>query len=267
MTWGFQGNSGGTNTGTQGWGNYLQQQAQQFTPNAPSSPDITTDAWGNKHRTVMNDMLSGQRNQLDDYVKRAGMTGIQRGGFQQQTAAPSAQYDAIKNLAGGYGDRYNQALAYMNQLGEFDQRNYQTQAQTYSDLVGAATQYQSGAEQRELEAYLQQKAGEAAMAQQLAQQQWQTGERMGTQGWQSQEAMREREQQAALQQAQAQAAMTQQQAQQRWQTGERTGTQQYQSVQDSLQRQLAWNSLMEQLKTQKYSADMGYMGSLAGSIL
>jgi hypothetical protein len=256
MTWGFQGNSGGTNTGTQGWGNYLQQQAQQFTPNAPSSPDITTDAWGNKHRTVMNDMLSGQRNQLDDYVKRAGMTGIQRGGFQQQTAAPSAQYDAIKNLAGGYGDRYNQALAYMNQLGEFDQRNYQTQAQTYSDLVGAATQYQSGAEQRELEAYLQQKAGEAAMAQQLAQQQWQTGERTGTQAYQTEQDARQREWQTG-----------ERTGTQGWQTAERMGTQQYQSIQNQLAQQQAWNSLMAQLQAQKYATDLGYMGSLAGSIL
>jgi len=257
MTWGFNSNSGSPgNVQAQGWGNYLQNQIGGYSQNAPQAPNVTQPGpWQDTHRAVMGDMLSGQRNQMDEYVKRAGATGVQRGGFTNPNQ-PQLQYEAIKNLAGGYGDRYNSALAYTQGLADYDQRNYQTQAQTYSNLVNAANQYQSGTEQRELEAYLQQKAGESAMAQLLQQQQWQGGQ-----------SELERQQQTAMQQAQAQAAADLARQQQTWQTRERTGTQQYQSIQDALQRQLAWNSLVEQLKTQKYGADLGYMSSLAGSII
>ena len=123
------------------WQNYLQGQTANYNMQQPQAPNVTQGQWKDLHQTVMNDMLSGQRNMINDYVRRAGMTGVQRGGFTPATYAPSQnQYAAVQQLAQGYGDRYNQSLDYVQKLAQFQQQQYQAQQQQLANLWQAQQQ-------------------------------------------------------------------------------------------------------------------------------
>ncbi len=66
-------------------------------------------------RDYMSNVLGGQRNQLDDYVRRTAGAGVKRGGMNVAggPAMDSALHkNAMKTLASGYSDRFREAMDY-----------------------------------------------------------------------------------------------------------------------------------------------------------
>lgn len=66
-------------------------------------------------KDYMANVLGGQRNGLDDYVRRAAGAGIRRGGMNVAggPALDSAlHHEAMRNLASGHADRFRDAMAH-----------------------------------------------------------------------------------------------------------------------------------------------------------
>jgi hypothetical protein len=84
----------------------------------------------------MGQVMSGQRNQMDEYVRRASNAGVTRGGQNVQggpSYASAANQQAMSNLASGYEDRFNQAMSYLA-------NQYTAQNQAWKDAAEVATQ-------------------------------------------------------------------------------------------------------------------------------
>jgi hypothetical protein len=66
-------------------------------------------------KDYMSNVLGGQRNQLDDYVRRTAAAGVKRGGMNV-TGGPvfdsALHQSAMKTLAAGYSDRFREAMDY-----------------------------------------------------------------------------------------------------------------------------------------------------------
>jgi hypothetical protein len=215
------------------WQTNLQgQNARYDTAKMPTAPDVTQPEWGNKQKAVMSDMMSGQRNQLEDYVRRASLTGVQRGGFNVAGApnyASGLQREAVNSLAAGYDSRYANSLKYMQDLANFEQGQYQNQQQNLGNLWGLqgqalGLQGQDVANQRGYDVSMKQLADKGA------EREWQTGERTGTQSWQ---------------------------------TGERTGTQSWQAGQNAQQQgtQVKLQQMGIDADTAKYLSQQGWQGT------
>ena len=88
----------------------------------------------------MSHVMGGQRNQLDEYVKRAAGAGIQRSGMNVRggpALGSSLHHSAMQNLAGGYSDRFRQAMDYNKYLkGQMysQQQNQQAQLRNLYNL-------------------------------------------------------------------------------------------------------------------------------------
>lgn len=83
-------------------------------------------------------VMSQQRNALDEYVKRAGTAGVQRGGFNVQGGpayASALHQDAINNLAGGAANRFKEGLEYTKGLYGSMYNNYNQQQDQAAKLM------------------------------------------------------------------------------------------------------------------------------------
>lgn len=182
----------------------------------PVIPDITTDYGRGKLDSVMTQALAGQRNQLDDYVRRASLTGVQRGGYNVQGApnyAAGLQREAINALASGYENRFNDALAYLNNLAQLQQSQYTSaqdilakkqglqqsaiglgqsglkNAQDYSlglgNLADKGTERSWQGGQNDLNRALQLAMQQGTFGENALQRNWQSGENTAQRGWQT----------------------------------------------------------------------------------
>ncbi len=94
----------------------------------------------------MSHVLAGQRNALDEYVKRAAGAGIKRGGLNVRggpALRSSLHHSAMKNLAGGYEDRFRDAMNYNKYLKSTAYRQSQDASQNLQSLLGLQHQYLS----------------------------------------------------------------------------------------------------------------------------
>jgi hypothetical protein len=257
------------------WQTNLQgQNARYDTAKMPTAPDVTQPEWGNKQKAVMSDMMSGQRNQLEDYVRRASLTGVQRGGFNVAGApnyASGLQREAVNSLAAGYDSRYANSLKYMQDLANFEQGQYQNQQQNLGNLWGLqgqalGLQGQDVANQRGYDVSMKQLADKGA------EREWQTGERTGTQSWQAGQNAQQQGTQVKLQQmgidADTAKYLSQQgwQAeqntqQQGWQAGQNTQQQGWQGTQNTQAQEAVKENLAKQLQSNQWTTN--YQGNLA----
>ncbi len=79
-------------------------------------------------QSYMEHVLGGQRNELDDYVRRAAGAGIQRSGMNVRGGPAfdsSLHHSAMQTLARGYSDRFREAMDY----------NKYTKSQLYSEQL------------------------------------------------------------------------------------------------------------------------------------
>ncbi len=96
-------------------------------------------------RDYMSNVLAGQRNTLDEYVRRAAGAGAGRG---RATAGSlpldSVLYDkAMKSLAGGSSDRFREAMDYNKYAKAARYRDYSDSLQNLQTLLGMQHKYLS----------------------------------------------------------------------------------------------------------------------------
>lgn len=265
------------NPAVTGWGDYLRGQESQYQMKRPEVADITQGPYKQKMATVMGEFGAGQRNATDEYVKRAGLAGVQRGGFAPASNVnpqASLQQDAIKNLASGYGQNYGNALNYMQQLAAAQQAQYgQAQGQLANlwglQSTGLGQGLQDIQGQRGYDVNLRQLQDAAT------QRGWQGGQntlqRQSTEGMQAKDiaaqmerlqanlgnSAAEREAQMARQLSQQGWQTGENTSQRGWQTGERQGTQEWQGGQNTQQQtwqggqNAAQRNLQQQLQQQQ----------------
>jgi hypothetical protein len=192
------------------------QQAQLKLIQQPSALDVTKPEVAQKLNAVMSQLLAGQKNQLDDYVRRAALTGVQRGGFNVRGVpnyAGGLQREAINALAAGYENRYKTALDYLKAMNDSELAMWSKAQEALASQMGLTTQglglqqketqnlreladaekqreWQSGenTQQRELQKYLQSN-----------QQNWQSQENLAERNWKSGESSLDRQLQQWLQ--------------------------------------------------------------------
>ncbi len=181
----------------------------------PIGLDITKPEVQQRLGAIMDSLLAGQKNQLDDYVRRAALTGVQRGGYNVRgipNYAGSLERESINALAANYLNRLDTALAL---LGE---QNAQEQAMwaTAQNLIGSGGAG-GGAGGSSLLSILQKEMeSQRALQEAEKQRQWETSERLGSQQWKSQESSAERD----------------------WQSAENTAQRNWQSEENSAEREL-----------------------------
>jgi hypothetical protein len=118
----------------------------------PSDPEV---------RDYMGNVLGGQRNQLDDYVRRTAGAGIKRGGMNV-TGGPSLDsalhQNAMKTLASGYSDRFREAVDYNKYVKGTGYQMARDSARDLQNLLNIQQRYAQG------EADWQSRVGEAMRA-------------------------------------------------------------------------------------------------------
>ncbi len=94
----------------------------------------------------MSNVMAGQRNTLDEYVRRASGAGIGRDGRATAGSLPlgSALYDkAMKTLAGGYSDRFREAMDYNKYAKATRYRQSTDSLRNLQELLGMQHKYLS----------------------------------------------------------------------------------------------------------------------------
>lgn len=135
----------------------------------------------------MSQVLGSQRNALDEYVRRAAGAGVSRSGLNVRggpALASSLHHMAMSNLAGGYADRFREAMNYNKYLKSTQYSQYQDAVRNLQNLLG--TQHR----------YLSSEADWQSRLANLAHQDWQD-----EQEWNRQAPLRELELQRLKQQA------------------------------------------------------------------
>jgi hypothetical protein len=92
----------------------------------------------------MSHVMGGQRNQLDEYVRRAAGAGIQRSGMNVRggpALSSSLHHSAMQNLAGGYSDRFRQAMDYNKYLKGQLYNQYQNQQANLQNMLNTQHRY------------------------------------------------------------------------------------------------------------------------------
>jgi hypothetical protein len=87
-------------------------------------------------KDYMANVLGGQRNSLDDYVRRAAGAGIRRGGMNVAGGPAldsTLHQEATRTLASGYGDRFRDAMAHGREVRNAE---YAQQAESTKNLMG-----------------------------------------------------------------------------------------------------------------------------------
>jgi hypothetical protein len=192
------------------------QQAQLRLIQQPSMLDVRKPEVAEQLNAVMSQLLAGQKNQLEDYVRRAALTGVQRGGFNVRGVpnyAAGLQREAINALAAGYENRNKIALDYLKAMNDSQMAMWSKAQEALANQMGLTTQglglqqketqnlrelaeaqkqreWQSGenTQQRELQKYLQSN-----------QQDWQSQENLAERNWKSGESLLDRQLQQWLQ--------------------------------------------------------------------
>jgi hypothetical protein len=99
-------------------------------------------------RDYMGNVLGGQRNQLDDYVRRTASSGIKRGGMNVAggPALESALHqNAMKTLASGYSDRFREAMDYNKYVKGTGYQMTRDSASDVQNLLNIQQRYVQGA--------------------------------------------------------------------------------------------------------------------------
>jgi hypothetical protein len=128
-------------------------------------------------RDYMSNVLAGQRNALDEYVRRSA--GVGSGARSPAGGLPleSALYDkAMKNLAGGYSDRFREAMDYNKYAKASRYRDQSDSVRNLQDLLGIQHKYLTSeadwqstlADKILADRYAQQQASAAQTERQLA---------------------------------------------------------------------------------------------------
>ncbi|MFC1834688.1 hypothetical protein ACFL2Q_08135 [Thermodesulfobacteriota bacterium] len=95
-------------------------------------------------KDYMSHVMGGQRNQLDEYVRRAAGAGISRSGLNVRggpAMSSSLHHSAMKNLAAGYAGRFSEAMNYNKYLKATQQSLYQSQMSQLQSLLGTQHSY------------------------------------------------------------------------------------------------------------------------------
>jgi hypothetical protein len=120
--------SPGASSGLSDWGTHVAR---------PADPEV---------RDYMSNVLGGQRNTLDDYVRRAAGASIRRGGRNAVGSPPldSALYQqAIESLAKGYGDRFRDAMDYNKYVKGTESSQFSDNMRNLQNLLGMQQRYLS----------------------------------------------------------------------------------------------------------------------------
>lgn len=94
----------------------------------------------------MSHVLGGQRNQLDDYIRRAAGAGIKRSGLNVRGGPAldsSLHHMAMGNLARGYGDRFREAMNYNKYVKGATYSQQSDRLKNVQNLLGLQHQYLS----------------------------------------------------------------------------------------------------------------------------
>jgi len=97
-------------------------------------------------RDYMSHVLGGQRNQLDDYVRRAAGAGIKRSGLNVRGGPAldsSLHHMAMSNLARGYGDRFREGMNYNKYVKGTMYSQQSDRLKNLQNLMGLQHQYLS----------------------------------------------------------------------------------------------------------------------------
>jgi hypothetical protein len=97
-------------------------------------------------RGYMDHVLGGQRNALDEYVRRAAGAGIRRSGLNVRggPALDSTLHQAaMRNLAGGYSGRFREAMNFAKQLRGESYRKYRDSMTDLQNLLASRHGYLS----------------------------------------------------------------------------------------------------------------------------
>jgi hypothetical protein len=124
------GRSSGVSGGASDWGTHVAR---------TGDPEV---------REYMSNVLGGQRNTLDDYVRRAAGASIRRGGKNAAGSVPldSALYQqAIESLAKGYGDRFRDATDYNKYVKGKESSEFSDNMRNLQNLLSLQQRYLSGA--------------------------------------------------------------------------------------------------------------------------
>ena len=125
----------GTGSAGQGAGGSYGQWGT-YTP-GPDDPAV---------REYMAHVLGGQRNALDEYVRRAAGAGIKRSGLNVRggPALDSALHQAaMRNLTGGYSDRFREAMGFAKQLRGESYSKYRDSMVDLQNLLASQHSYLS----------------------------------------------------------------------------------------------------------------------------
>ena len=218
----------------------------------PNSPEFKS-----RMDTLTNTMLSGQRNQVEDYVRRAALSGVQRGGYNVAGApnyAGGLQREAINALAGGYDTRYTNALNYLMNAGTLNEKG-----------IERSFTAEQNSKQQAATAALQAAGFDQQTAERIAAQQFSSGEAATQRGWQSGENVLGREFTAGESEKQRGWQSGENTAQRGWQTGERLGTQGWQAWQATNQQNWQADQNRLNLAQQKAIADQNYQIALTNA--
>ena len=145
------------------------------TQSAGKDYDILNPTTANRQQAYLNELLSGQRSSLDQYVQQAALAGIQRGGVGSNLASgPSSsaqlQRESIANLASGYESRFKDSTDYLKNYADLQNQAYGRQTQADMQTQDLATK--AGMQTQQLgftgqETYADRMAKEALQRQQL----------------------------------------------------------------------------------------------------
>ncbi|MCA1961471.1 MAG: hypothetical protein LDL33_11825 [Desulfomonile sp.] len=97
-------------------------------------------------QSYMSHVLGGQRTQLDEYVRRAAGAGIKRGGMNVvggPSLDSSLHHSAMKTLAGGYADRFREAMSYNRGLRSELYSRYNDSLSSLQSLLGTQHRFLS----------------------------------------------------------------------------------------------------------------------------
>lgn len=121
-------NSPGASGRQSDWGTHVAR---------PTDPEV---------RDYMGNVMAGQRNTLDDYVRRAAGASIRRGGQGTAGGPPldSALYQqAIESLAKGYGDRFRDAMNYNKYVKGTESSEFSDNMRNLQNLLSLQQRYLS----------------------------------------------------------------------------------------------------------------------------
>jgi hypothetical protein len=99
-------------------------------------------------RDYMSNVLGGQRNTLDDYVRRTAGASIRRGGKGTAGSVPpdsALSQQAIESLAKGYGDRFRDAMNYNKYVKGTESSEFSDNMRNLQNLLSLQQRYLSSA--------------------------------------------------------------------------------------------------------------------------